>query len=361
MIRKAAVSPRERLPQRAKVALHCRPAALAHAIRRRSARMQESFADEASLLSSTGDFSSGTGLWPGQGMQIVSKKALSWRASRGMTSIESCSRRVAGRRLLLCATNSSGLPGPKGAAQPTCRSRRADSSHEAPERIVGSNSDGPCASAPAMKTFVHPDTQSRLHALYVVARVFHSVELTMLKRVLRLVCPIDFRKAMLEPGDGRSRALNESGDVLYQNHSGQERLRSDMNARSDFIFGSFVPRLPVFVHCAAFEKGWHGGPPAKIPSWRTLKPMSRGLNVSANLEISNGCRKRRFGRLAASVALAVGSFSMQQGCGNRQTQGRDLAAGARKSRKRRHTLPTRRHGVVARDTFTPHSLMEEFH
>ena len=110
MIRKAAVSARERLFQRAKVALHSRPAALAHGIRHRSAKRQESFADEASLLLSEDGFSSGTGLWLGRGKRIESTKALSWKASRGMTSIGSCSRRVACRPHLLCATDSSDLP-----------------------------------------------------------------------------------------------------------------------------------------------------------------------------------------------------------------------------------------------------------
>ena len=72
-----------------------------------------------------------------------------------------------------------------------------------------------------------------------------------------------------------------------------------------------MPCIALCDHCAAFENGWHGGPPASTSSCRRRNPRSAGAIACATAITSCGSTSRRRGQFAFKLARAMASSSMQ--------------------------------------------------
>src|SRR6266478_7720617 len=64
-------------------------------------------------------------------------------------------------------------------------------------------------------------------------------------------------------------------------------------------------------HCAAFENGWHGGPPTSMESSRFRRPRSRGATLVDTAITSCGSISRQLARFAVKLRRAISSSSMQ--------------------------------------------------
>ena len=108
------------------------------------------------------------------------------------------------------------------------------------------------------------------------------------------------------------RPLIMPGTFSSTNARGRKTSTIRMRALTEsFARGSPLPRRPFWVHCAAIENGWHGGPAAIRSSSPRAIPSVEGSSTLAASSTVRQSDRVQLGRFRSNVARTTGSRSTQ--------------------------------------------------